>query len=75
MGNDVSLKNRYYNFGQPEINDRILFLNYLFFVSVDVVAKGFLELLQDDEKAGEVMRITVKNGIDYHNFPKEQVPF
>ncbi|XP_028402031.1 uncharacterized protein LOC114524972 [Dendronephthya gigantea] len=42
--------------------------------TVDVVAKGFLELLHDEERVGEVMRITVKNGIDFHKFPEEPVP-
>ena len=42
--------------------------------SVDAVAQGFMELLQDEEKVGEVMRITVKNGIDYHKFSDEPVP-
>ncbi|CAB4019774.1 15-hydroxyprostaglandin dehydrogenase [NAD(+)]-like, partial [Paramuricea clavata] len=42
--------------------------------TVDVVAKGFMQLLQDEEKVGEVMRITVKNGIDFHKFPEEPVP-
>jgi hypothetical protein len=33
-----------------------------------------MQLLQDEEKVGEVMRITVKNGIDFHKFAEEPVP-
>jgi hypothetical protein len=33
-----------------------------------------MQLLQDEDKVGEVMRITVQNGIDFHTFPEEPVP-
>lgn len=42
--------------------------------SVDIVAKGFLQLLEDETKNGEAMRITTQNGIDYHIFSKEKIP-
>jgi hypothetical protein len=42
---------------------------------VDVVAEGFIQLLNDEDKVGEAMRISMKNGIDYHTFPPdEEVP-
>lgn len=46
-------------------------LEALGLLSVDLVAKGFMELLKDENKCGEAMRITVKNGIDYHTFPED----
>jgi hypothetical protein len=33
-----------------------------------------MQLLQDEEKVGDVMRITVQNGIDFHKFPDEPLP-
>ena len=42
--------------------------------TVDIVSKGFMQLLHDEEKVGEVMRITVQNGIDFHTFPEEPIP-
>ena len=43
--------------------------------STDVVAEGFLQLLQDEEKVGEAMRITSQKGIDYHPFSQETIPY
>lgn len=34
------------------------------------VAKGVLELITDDSKAGEVMRVTVRKGLDYAYSPR-----
>ena len=33
------------------------------------IAQGVLELINDDSKAGEVMRVTVRNGLDYAHLP------
>ncbi len=41
---------------------------------VDVVAEGFIQLLNDEDKVGEAMRISVQNGIDYHTFPEQNIP-
>ena len=46
----------------------------MFYLRVDIVAKGFLQLLEDETKNGEAMRITTQNGIDYHIFSKEKIP-
>ena len=43
--------------------------------STDIVAKGFLQLLEDEEKVGEAMRITSQKGIDYHSFSPEPIPY
>jgi hypothetical protein len=48
--------------------------DYILF-STDVVAKGFLQLLEDEDKIGEAMRITFQKGIDYHPFSQEPVPY
>jgi hypothetical protein len=38
---------------------------------VDVVAEGFIQLLNDEDKVGEAMRIA--NGrIAYHTFPSDE---
>lgn len=42
--------------------------------TVDVVAEGFIQLLNDEDKVGEAMRISVQNRIDYHTFSEEAVP-
>jgi len=34
-------------------------------LSADLVAKGLIELIQDDTKAGAIMRVTSQRGIDY----------
>lgn len=45
------------------------------FNRADFVAEGFIQLLNDEDKVGETMRISMKNGIDYHTFlPDDQVP-
>ena len=50
----------------------IIFILVFFTCRVDVVAEGFIQLLNDEDKIGEAMRITVKNGIDYHSFPPDE---
>ncbi|XP_011681271.1 15-hydroxyprostaglandin dehydrogenase [NAD(+)] isoform X1 [Strongylocentrotus purpuratus] len=37
-------------------------------VPVSMVAEGFIQLVEDDSKHGEVMRCTPQNGIDYKKF-------
>lgn len=43
--------------------------------SVDIVGKGFIQLLEDENKVGEAMRITAQKGIDYHPFPSQEIPY
>ena len=35
---------------------------------VEDVVKGLLMLVEDDSKSGEVMRVTVRRGIDYERY-------
>ncbi|XP_028400418.1 15-hydroxyprostaglandin dehydrogenase [NAD(+)]-like [Dendronephthya gigantea] len=39
------------------------------YVSSETVAEGFIKLLNDEEKVGEAMTISARNGIGYHDFP------
>ncbi|XP_028405588.1 15-hydroxyprostaglandin dehydrogenase [NAD(+)]-like [Dendronephthya gigantea] len=41
--------------------------------TVDDVAKGFIQLLNVEDKVGEAMRISFKNGIEYHTFPPDPI--
>lgn len=40
---------------------------------VDDVAEGFIQLLNDEDKVGEAMKISIKNGIEYHTFPPDPI--
>lgn len=37
-------------------------------VTPDTVAKGFIQLIQEDSRNGEALRVTVQNGIEVHQF-------
>ena len=38
------------------------------------MAKGFIQLINDEGKVGVAMRISMANGIDYHPFSDVPVP-
>lgn len=44
-------------------------LDLIFFSSAETVAEGFIQLLNDEDKVGEAMTISPRDGIGYHNFP------
>ncbi|CAB4044237.1 Hypothetical predicted protein, partial [Paramuricea clavata] len=50
------------------------FIDQLGKQTVDVVAEGFIQLLNDEDKVGEAMRISVQNRIDYHTFSEQNIP-
>ncbi|XP_048576720.1 15-hydroxyprostaglandin dehydrogenase [NAD(+)] isoform X2 [Nematostella vectensis] len=43
-------------------------LEHIGVCTVDQIAEGFLQLLQDDEKVGGVLKVTAKDGVGYEEF-------
>jgi hypothetical protein len=43
----------------------------IWYFSADTVADGFIQLLNDEDKVGEAMTVSVHDGIGYHKFPEE----
>jgi hypothetical protein len=48
-------------------------ISYLFPCRPEFVAKGLIELINDDTKNGEAMTVMEKHGIAYHEFTPKGV--
>jgi hypothetical protein len=71
----LSLEAIYYDTGTANVNVTLFDISFIKFSNrVDVVAEGFIQLLNDEDKVGEAMRISVQNGIDYHTFSEQNIP-